>query len=131
VVPLMVAQFAFVTQPRKHVFVPALFLMHQVLPGQSIDDVQGLVHQRPLQVPLLGADPQVPVPLQGLPIPPLAPPPPVPPVPAVPPAPQNSGNAQALLPLSSSTQQLLLHSESMVQLEEQKAPRGGKFTHRA
>ena len=127
-VPLIVEQLAFVTQPRKHVLVPALFWMHQVLPGQSIDDVQGLVHQRPLQVPLLGAEPQVPDPVQGLPIPPL---PAAPPVPALPPAPQNSGNAQALFPLSSSTQQLLLHSEFMVQREEQKAPRGGKFTHRA
>src|SRR5687767_6486133 len=102
--------------------------MHRVLPGQSAGAVQGLVHQRLLQVPALVPEPQGAFAvLQGLPMPPPLPAePPVPPVP-----PQNSGNAQALLPLSSSTQQLLLHSEFVVQRKEQKAPRSGKFTHRA
>jgi hypothetical protein len=125
------AQLAVVVHATKQVFVPALFLMQKVLPGQSTDLVQGFVHQKPLQVPVLVPEPQAaPDVLHGLPIPP--PLPAAPPTPPVPPVPsQNSGNAQALLPLSSVAQQLLPHSELVVQREAQNAPRSGKFTHEA
>ena len=56
VVPVNGAQVVLVVQPTKQVLVPALFRMHHVLPGQSVDLVHGFVHQRPLHMPALVPD---------------------------------------------------------------------------
>jgi len=110
VVPGYGAQSVVVVQPGKQVLVPALFMMHQVVPGQSFERVQTFVHQRLLQVPSGQASPCT---EQAEPIG------------------HSSTNAQARFPLSSPTQHLLSQPAAPVQCGAQKFPRAPKSTQEA
>jgi hypothetical protein len=107
------AQSAVELQPTKQTLMSALLVMHQVsAPGHSSELAQIIVHQLPLQVPVgpHGASTVV----HGSPM-----------------SMQNSGNAQAVPPPWSVTQQLVPQSAALAQRPAQNEPRPGKSTHEA